>query len=90
MPIPMDPSDAEKLKQVLRQRAKEKNVDLSNSNYKYTLWLENAGQGYFCCAHASHEDPVYAAMQRFILSGGAILEVKESGDRVTLFTCEVG
>lgn len=90
MPIPMDPASADKLKRLLRERAKEIDVNLSSPDYKFTFWLENAGQGYMCNAHGADKKIVEHAMQYFIYSGGVILEIKESGDTVTLFTCEVG
>jgi hypothetical protein len=86
----MDPDKAEKLKRLLHERAKAKDVDLSSPNNRYTLWLENGGQGYLCFLAAPNAEPVYRQMERAMFWGGAILEINGSGDQVTLFTCEVG
>lgn len=90
MQMQMDPAKAEKLKQLLRGRAKEKNIDLSDPNNRYTLWAENGGQGYLCWGRAAYPYEVYRLMGHYMFAGAAILEINESGDRVTLFTCEVG
>lgn len=90
MQIRMGSEKAEKLKRLLRRRAKEKNIDLSSADNRYTLWAENGGQGYLCWARAADEYEVYPLMAHFTFQGAAILEINESGDRVTLFTCEVG
>jgi hypothetical protein len=87
----MDPAKAEELKQLLRKLAGEQKppVDLSDPKNKYTLWFENGAQGYGCCARAADEKTVYGDM-RHLRPAVVILEVNESGDRVTLWTCEVG
>jgi hypothetical protein len=90
MQIPMDSAKAEELKRLLRNRAMEARIDLSNPDNRYTLWAENGGQGYSCWGRAAYPYEVYRLMGHYMFTGAAILEINESGDRVTLFTCEVG
>jgi hypothetical protein len=90
MQIPMNSAKAEELKRLLRNRALEANIDLSDPNNRYTLWVENGGQGYFCWGQAAYPYEMYRLMGHHMLIGAAILEINKSGDRVILFTCEVG
>ncbi len=86
----MDLAKAELVKQVLKDRAQEANIDFSDPNNKYTLWAENGGQGYLCWGRAQYPYEVYRLMGHYMFRTAAILEVNESGNRVTLFTSEVG
>jgi len=91
MQNPMDPAHAKELKQLLRKRAEKAKpvINLSDPNNKYTLWAENGAQGYVCFSKAADEKTVYGDM-RHLRPAVVILEAGESGDRVTLWTCEVG
>ena len=90
MQLVMDSGKAEELKRLLRETAQKDKIDLSKPDNKYTLWAENGGQGYLCWGRAPYPYEVYRLMGHMMLGGAAILEINESGDRVTLFTCEVG
>jgi len=90
MQIPMDCTKARDLKRLLRDRAEKASIDLHSPDNRYTLWAENGGQGYFCWGRAAYPYEVYRLMGHYMFSGAVILEINESGDRVTLFTCEVG
>jgi hypothetical protein len=87
----MDPAKAEELKRLLRKLAGKQKppVDLSDPKNKYTLWYDNGVQGYGCSIRAADEAEVYSNI-RYLHPGVVILEINESGDRVTLWTCEVG
>jgi hypothetical protein len=90
MQISMDSTKADELKRLLCKCAADANIDLSNPSNRYTLWAENGGQGYLCWGQAAHPYEVYRLMGHYMFTGAAILEKNKSGDRVTLFTCEVG
>ena len=74
----------------MRECAKKKKIDLSDPNNKYTLWAENGAQGYCSFANAADEGEVYRQMRSFLRPSVVILEANESGDHVTVWTCEVG
>jgi len=90
MQISMSSEKACHLKQLLRDLAAKEGIDLANSDNRYTLWVENGGQGYFCWGRAPFPYEVYRVMGHHMLTGAAILEINEASDRVMLFSCEVG
>ncbi|MGO8814574.1 MAG: hypothetical protein ACLQVG_07880 [Terriglobia bacterium] len=88
-----DPKKAEELKQLLHKLAGKQKppIDLSDPKNKYTLWYYNGDQqGYGCSIRAADPARVYSNIRHLGSGVFAILEINESGDRVALFTCEVG
>jgi hypothetical protein len=90
--LTVEPAKAEELKQLLRNLAGKQNppVDLSDPKNKYTLWFEHGDQGYGCSIRSADRATVYSNIRHLGAGVFTILEINESGDRVALFTCEVG
>lgn len=86
----MEAETACKLKQHLSDLAAKTSIDLKSPENRYTLWAENGPQGYLCWGRSSYPHEVYRLLGHYMLNGAVILEMNESGQRVILFTCEIG
>jgi hypothetical protein len=89
----MDPAEAEELKQLLRKLAAKQKppLDLRVAENRYTIWPYSEPQrSYAFGGSARDEATVYSKIPCFLGDAVAILEVSKSGDRVRLWTCEVG
>jgi hypothetical protein len=86
----MESDEAAVLKETLRARAEEYKIDLQKAENRYAFWSENGPQGYLGWGRSEYPAEIYRIMGYYMFSGCAILEITDSGDRVMLFSCEVG
>ena len=81
----LDPRHAEELKTHLRSRAHILGLDLSDPQYRYTLWIADERQHYVCEFNSLVLDDMHPHIGPLLMRGGVLLEVNGTEDKVTLF-----
>lgn len=90
----IDQKEAEELKKGLREAAKggpgQPPVDLKLPSNKYSVWFRNGAQGFLCKGTGGHVVAAWALIGEYHLHDALILEVSDTGDKLTHVESSVG
>lgn len=89
---PMRRERAAEIKRRLRAAAEELRIDLNLPENRCTFWTVNGSQGYLCWSRTNDlaQLDLRNLLGQFWPDSPTILEINDTGDRVTLFTAETG